>query len=154
SPRLFSWDYYRMPFPPEAAAASFRLPPGPRDLTWAMARHVDLLPPTPSRWGIRGSFDSDVVLLSPEPVERLDSAFLGATPDERRRLLEIGGVDFVLALHREGLEGLTALGESPSLHGTPLHAFRVDGALPRAYAVGEARVAPEEDALRLLLDPS
>jgi hypothetical protein len=154
SPRLFSWDYARLPFPPAAAAAASRLPPGPRDLTWAVARQVDLLPPTPSRWGIRGSFDADVVLLSPDHIERLDSAFVRGSPAEQQRLLEIGGVDFVLALHREGLETLAALGERPSLHGAPLFAFRVSDALPRAYAVGEARAAPDDDALRLLLDPS
>ena len=154
SPRLFSWDYSVMPFPPEAAAAAVRLPVGPLNLAWAMASHVDLLPPTGSRWGIRGSFDVDVVRLSPTPLERLVSAFRGASPEERLRLLQLGGVDFVLCLHREGLEGLSAVGLSPSLHGVPLLAFRVPGRLPRTYAVGAARSASDDDALRLLLDPS
>ena len=51
------------------------------------------------------------------------------------RLLRIGGVDHVVALHEEGLESLERIATLPSPFAAPIRVFRVPGAWPRSYVV-------------------
>jgi fermentation-respiration switch protein FrsA (DUF1100 family) len=52
----------------------------------------------------------------------------------------MAGVNYVLALHKEGLEDLVEVASVPSPFPLPIRIFRVRDPLPRVYAVGRGRV--------------
>ncbi|HET7294722.1 MAG TPA: YfhO family protein [Vicinamibacteria bacterium] len=70
------------------------------------------------------------------------------------RLLELGGIQYVLALHDLGLPDRFELLARTPAGGDEVRTYRVRHALPRAFAVTGARVRPGEDPLGLLLDPA
>jgi hypothetical protein len=69
------------------------------------------------------------------------------------RLLQLGAVADVVALHSAGLEALKPVLTADALMNEPVRVFEVPDFLPRAYAVGGTRIADGGNALRLLLDP-
>lgn len=103
-----------------------------------------------NRWGMCGSYDMDPLHLYPLYLNQLNLVFAAAegTP-ALARLLRVGAVSHVFSLHEEGLDELAPLAGLPE----PTRVYRVPGSLPRAYAVSGARVAPDLDALRVLIDP-
>jgi hypothetical protein len=70
------------------------------------------------------------------------------------RLLRLGAVSHVVALHSRGFEDLEPIASVDALFPEPMRVYRVPRPLPRVYAVGGARVADGNDAVRLLLDPA
>jgi hypothetical protein len=71
------------------------------------------------------------------------------------RLLRLGAVEYVVALHRQGFGDLVPVATLPSLFVEPLFVFRVPDPLPRTYAVGAARHADNVLAeVRMLVEPS
>jgi hypothetical protein len=70
------------------------------------------------------------------------------------RLLRLGAVSHVVALHSRGFEDLEPIASVDALFPEPIHVYRVPRPLPRTYAVGGARLADGDDAVRLLLDPT
>jgi hypothetical protein len=113
-----------------------------------------LFPPTPGPWGGEGSYDLDVPGLGSPHVASLAAELraLEGTP-AHARLLQLGAVSHVIALHAAGFEGLAPVAEVEGLFPEPIRVFRVPGTLPRTYAVGRAQEAEGAEALRRMLDP-
>jgi hypothetical protein len=76
-----------------------------------------------------------------------------STPDHLR-LLRLGAVSHVVALHGAGLEDLIPAGTFPSLFPEPIRLYRVPAPLPRTYLVSGGRSAEDPAALDVVLDPS
>jgi hypothetical protein len=156
--RVYVWDYSLAPGVrrPEHLNMVPVLQQGvgtlPREADFEMGAIQYLFPPTATRWGIFGSFDVDLIGLSTK--ERQAMALLLRAAERTPaylRLLQLGGVDFVVALHGDGHPGLVPVARFPGLFRAPIYVFRVPGRLPRTYAVGAARAVPERDQLKALL---
>jgi len=70
------------------------------------------------------------------------------------RLLQMGAVSRVFAMHSEGFERLTPVATLPSLFLEPLRVFAVPDPRPRAYVVRGARIADGDAAWTTLADPT
>ncbi|MCG6922520.1 MAG: YfhO family protein [Acidobacteria bacterium] len=131
-------------------------PPGidPRPLA-AFAMRVYPVPPCGGYWGVEGSYDLDIRGLQPLHFHELNLRLreVEGTP-AHRRLLRLGAVRTVVALHTRGFEDLVAGPTFTGLFGEPIHTFRVPDALPRVYAVGRARAVGEEAAVSAMIDPA
>jgi hypothetical protein len=160
--RLYVYDYSVAAYPGQEqghAAWGYRLASAPLGFSQraalALGVQMYLNPPTAGRWGLFGSFDVDLLGLAPEPLSRLTEYLRRAEGrPSHLRLLRMGGVRYVLALHRErwwaDLEPVAAL---PGLFADPIQVLRVPDPLPRAYLVGGVRIADGERAFSLLEDP-
>ncbi len=127
----------------------------PYPLAQAFALQTYAPPPVLGRWDISGSFDIDPLGMYPRPLAELtDLAWWVEGTPALLRLLQIGAVTHVVALHERGLESLVPVRAYPSLFREPIRLFRVPDPLPRAYAVGGARIADGPAALETLLDPA
>ena len=121
----------------------------------ALALRTYLLPPTAGAWGVFGSYDIDLVDLSPAPLEELRQ-LLRATEETpaHRRLLRLGAVSRVVSLHDKGLEALTPVAALPGVFLEPIRVLALPSPLPRTFVVGGARLSDGADACRVLVDPS
>lgn len=119
----------------------------------ALALREALFPPSPGAWGIEGSYDRDVPGLEPAPLALLKDAFRRTESAEgRHRLLRVGAVSRVAALHPGAGEGLTPLARREGLFADAVLVFGVPDPAPRASVVGAARVRTRDsDALAMLL---
>jgi hypothetical protein len=126
----------------------------PRPLA-AFAMRVYPVPPSSGYWGVEGSYDLDIRGLQPRRLHELNLLLrrLEGTPGHRR-LLRLGAVRTVVALHPHGFEDLAPTATFNSLFGETIHTFRVPGTRPRAYAVGRARAVDEEVAIPTMIDPT
>jgi hypothetical protein len=108
-----------------------------------------------SRWGLASGYQADALGISPRELLDLDLLLLDSeeTPSFLR-MLRLGAVDYVMALHREGLEELELLGAFPSPFARPIRVYRVPDPLPRVFAVGTARVLTGGAVRAALLDPA
>jgi hypothetical protein len=122
----------------------------------ALALRVSLYPSVLGAWSVESAFDRDRLELDPLPQRALTSALLQVEGTSlHTRLLRLGAVDFVVALHRWGFEDLKPIASLPSLFVERLLVFRVPDPLPRTYAVGGVRTASSlTEELRALADPS
>jgi membrane protein YfhO len=107
-----------------------------------------------SRWGLGTGYEADALGIGTRELLDLDMLLLDAeeTPG-LRRLLQLGAVDYVVALHREGLEDLDLVGVFPSPFARPIHVYRVPDPLPRVFAVGAARALDDPAGAAALMDP-
>ncbi len=156
--RLYAYDY----FVPGMARAHlhreypYRIVRAPEGwavpAATALAMRLALFPPSAGAWGIAGSFDRDTPGLAPAVATPLADALLvlEGTP-AHLRLLQVGGVSRVAALHEAGA-GLVPLGTADALLDEPLRVLAVPGARPRAYAVGGSRPAPKGNPVAALVD--
>lgn len=131
-----------------------RAPAGwPPALGQAAALRMYLCPPVQGVWGLRGSFDRDGLGLMPRVRDALATRLreVEGSP-AHRRLLQLGAVHHVAALHTDGLGDLEPAGTSPSLFPEPIHVFRVPDPRPRTYVTSGVRVADGEAALRTVAD--
>jgi hypothetical protein len=121
----------------------------------ALALRDVLFPSVIGTWGLEAGYTIDPLNLFPPELQALTALLHRAegTP-AHRRLLQLGAIGTVAALHREGFEGLLPVATLPTLMAEPLHVFHVPDALPRAFAVSGVRMAEGRDALRLLVDPA
>jgi hypothetical protein len=122
----------------------------------ALALRTSLFPSVLGSWNIEIAYDRDRLDLYPLPLGMITDALreVEGTP-LHTRLLRLGAVEYVAALHRQGFEGLTPVAAFPTLFVEPLFVFRVPDPLPRTYAVGTARRADDLLAeLRALAEPS
>ena len=127
-------------------------PPG---AALARAAHQYLNPPTAARWGLRGSFDLDILGFEPRPLARLVER-LREEPDgaAQLRLLRLGSVTHALALLPAPWWAHARLAaEQRGVFRRPIRVFEVPDPLPRAYAVTGARVLDEEAALQAVASP-
>jgi hypothetical protein len=114
-----------------------------------------LIPITASRWGLFGSYEADLYSLYTPQLRSLTLVMRAAEETPLfDRLLRIGAVDHVVALHEEGLETLERIATLPSPFAAPIRVFRVPGAWPRSYVVAGARVGDGPQAWRILADPA
>jgi hypothetical protein len=123
----------------------------------ALARALWAYPPNPlsRRWGLESSYERDALGLSPPYVQALSSILrLAEETPGFLRLLRMGSVEYVVALHTEGLEDLELMGTFESPFPTPIRLYRVPGPFPRAYVVGQAVRADGRQALEALADPA
>jgi hypothetical protein len=119
----------------------------------ALARNLVLVGTIPARWQLFGSFGFNSVIVATR--EQLELTLLLLSAEETpayRRVLELAGVQYVVALHEEGLERLERVALVPTPFVRPLAVYAVPRALPRAYLVSGARVASDADAPSVLLD--
>jgi len=134
-----------------------RLPAGwPPEAALALALQLSLAPQTPGRWGLRQAYDADFRGLQAEPLALLTRAVRVADdrPELLLRLLEIGAVTHVVALHRAGGGVLQPLAELPGLFAAPVQVLAVPRPWPRARVVAGARLGDGLEALGTLSDPA
>jgi hypothetical protein len=127
-------------------------PPSPRD-RWraSLGTRAYPVPPVGAAHGIFHSYGRDFLGIEPVPLARLDAAlFLNEGTPSFHRLLRIGAVSQVLALHEDGLPALQPVRRWPGPFSEDIRLFRVPDPLPRAFVVGESRIG----GIEALLDPS
>jgi hypothetical protein len=159
--RIYAFDYgprlrgqpYRRP----AMEDPFELAPGGgphRRAEKAVGLQTYLYATAATRWGLSSSYGIDLQGAAPRYLTNLNMVLWASqeTP-EFLRLLQLGGVSYVLALHTEGLEELAPLAILPGPFARPIRLFSVPHPLPRTYAVGKARVAEGLAAYKTLVDP-
>jgi hypothetical protein len=158
--RLFVYDYLAAPGLSERHLGRSVPYPGARSdspLLWtsAMAMRICLLPPTLEAWGVYDSYSRDGLGIQPRPLAALHAFLVRAegTP-LYTRLLRLGAVSQVLALHADGFEDLVPAATLRGPYAEPMRVFQVPAPLPRAYVVGNARIARGDEALDMLMDPS
>ena len=122
-----------------------------------LASQLYLLPPTAGRWRVFGSFDMDILGMDPVPLARLNR-FLRAVEDRpaaHTRLLRMGAVSYALSrIAGTWTRDLQLVATVSSLYRRPILVYRVPDPLPRAYVVGRARVAGDDQALALFGSPA
>jgi Bacterial membrane protein YfhO len=147
-PRVYVYDYSvagkaQQYLGREDAYTLARQPEGwDLDPAAALALQMYLAPESAGRWGLRGSYEIDYRGLYPSSLELLTLLLrkVEGTP-LHHRFLRMANVTDVVSLHTTSLSDLLLRGERTGLFPEPIRVFRVPGALPRAYAVGKARVA-------------
>ena len=162
SARVYSYDYTEAGRAERrlgraSAHVLERLPEGWRpDAASALGLQMSLAPQTPGRWGVRQGFDIDYRGLQAGPLAGLTRLVrvVEDRPDEVRRVLQIGAVTHVIALHRVGGDRLRPIAVIPSFFPDPIRVEAVPEPLPRAYAVGGVRVADGVAGLAALVDPA
>jgi Bacterial membrane protein YfhO len=119
-----------------------------------LAVYEYLPPPSAGRWGIEGSYDMDLRGLQPQLLRDLTDLLrdLEGSP-LHLRLLRLGAVSRVVALHTANLGDLMPVREVPSLLPEPIKVFAVPNPQPRTYAVGRAIMRSGPDEIRALLQP-
>jgi hypothetical protein len=161
-PRLYVYDY-SVATPAQAArglrtTSQYRVARVPEGWSLGEARvlgvHLYLNPPTAARWGLRGSYDLDLLGLYDRPLAQLTEQLREIEGTRLHlRLLQIGGVTHVLTLHEgESWRDLILRDTIPGLLAEPIRIYQVPDPLPRAFAVGEARRADVSTDLARLFD--
>jgi hypothetical protein len=158
-PRVYVYDYStRSPSQQRGGAAPspFALASVPAGWTPLQALTLGALdyltPPTGARWGIRGSYDLDLLGLQPRPLAELND-FLREQEGRptHTRLLRMGSVSSLIDLAPPSRwPDLELTATLPSLFPEPIRVYGVPEPLPRTYAVGSAVVADGAEALRLI----
>jgi hypothetical protein len=150
----FAWDAARRHMGRRNAYVTAALPEDwPVPWTDALALRAALYPGVLAVWGVETGFDTDRLGVFPTSVATLTRLRAGveATP-AHLRLLRLGAVSHVAALHRRGFEDLPSLATLPTLFREPLTIYAVPDPVPRAYVVDGVRVASGDEALTALLD--
>ncbi len=154
--RLFSWDYVqsvRGKQYPNFDVAQALSPPGISSLARALGYRM--LYPAGGRWGLSGSYEPDVLGFRPSYLRTLETSVRAAEETPLfARLLQMGSVDYALAIHRESFADLLPLATVPSPFPRPIEVFRVPDPLPRVYAVGIGRLVGPDAGYRALADAS
>jgi hypothetical protein len=122
---------------------------------YALAQQMQLMPATAGRWALDTGYETDLRGLYGYDQGQL--ALLVREVEDtplHQRLLRMGGVTHVVAVHQEGLLDLQARHVLPGLFDRPIRLFAVPRPLPRAYAVDAARVAQGRDAFAAVIDPA
>jgi hypothetical protein len=119
----------------------------------ALALRTYAFPTVIGAWGLESAFDRDPTALYTASAMQL-AARLREVEDTpaHTRLLRLGGVTHVVALHTAGLEDLVPAGTFEGPFPEPIRLFRVPDPLPPTFAVGAARVADDRAALEAVLD--
>jgi hypothetical protein len=134
-----------------------RAPAGWRpDAAMALAQQMSLTPQTAGRWGLRAGFDIDFRGLQAEPLAQLTRLvrLVEDRPAEVRRVLQVGAVTHVVAIHDVAPGELRLVARFPGLFAQPILVFAVPQTLPRAFAVDGVRVRGGIQGLTALVDPS
>ncbi|HXK08679.1 MAG TPA: YfhO family protein [Vicinamibacteria bacterium] len=164
-PRVYVYDYYNRTRRDRMVAPRNRgtyvlgeLPPGwHRSWAWLLGMRLHLFPPTNVLFGVRGSYDMDLLGLYKAPLHALVE-YLRDTAEGtpvHLKLLQLGAVDYAIGLHPDTWwDDLVPLTSLAGPFDRPFQLMRVPDPLPLAYVVGAARPAADDAALALLADPS
>lgn len=155
--RLYVYDYYATGTSKallgrdDAYRAREQATPWPPNVVDMVSMRSYLLPPVAQQWRRLGSFDHDFTGLYAAPLARLAraSALVDAEPAKKLRLLQVGAVQRVVALHDPPFLARRAVVEG--LFAEPIRVLDVPGTLPRTYVVGRARLAAPDDEVGVLL---
>jgi Bacterial membrane protein YfhO len=112
-----------------------------------------LIPPTPLRWALFGSFDGDFTGLAGTCYSEL-TTLTNAVRDrvEGTALLRLGGVDYVVTLDPGVFGGsLPEAARADSVYSSPVFLLSVPNTLPRVYVVDGIRPVAEADAENVLV---
>lgn len=158
--RLYAWDYDQRGkslqiLGTEAPTDLVRIPEGwPARAGQALAVRTTFVPDVPAGWGLASSYDADTRDLDPVWLRRLLAVSRGieGTP-LHLRLLQIGAVSHVIAMHEPSREELEPVAVFTGFLPKPVRLFRVPKPLPRAYVVDGCRVASGLHAIETLLSP-
>jgi hypothetical protein len=156
--RTFVFDYARGRSAERLLGHAGFVPVLPRDQQdpWhgVLALRLYAHPALLGLWQREGSYGVDFMKLHSHDVNTVNALveMNESSPGPTHRLLRIGAVDTVVAMHRQGFEELRLVTALPSLFSDPILVYRVPDPLPRAYVVGRARVAPPGQGWRALLD--
>jgi hypothetical protein len=158
--RVYAYDYS---VPPAAGATlapvALRLARAPAGWSagpaTALAQQMALTPFTAGRWGLRGSFEVDYTGLFPVHVNQAAYFLrtLEGTP-AHRRLLQIGGVTHVVALHEAPFADLRPVAVEPGLFESPIRVYAVPDPQPRTFVAAATRTGEGTAALAVLADPA
>jgi hypothetical protein len=115
-----------------------------------------LTPPTSERWGIRGSYDLDLLGLQPRPLAELNELLrMREGSPTHTRLLRMANVSSVVDLAPPTRwPDLRLVATLPSLFAEPIRVYEVPRPLQRSYTVGSAHVADGSAALDYLDSPA
>lgn len=107
-----------------------------------------------SRWGLYSGYWADSLAIGSQKLYNLD-LFLQAVEETPGflRMLRVGAVSHVIAIHTEGLEELAPVATFASPFKRPIRVYRVPDPLPRVYVVGGARAVDGYPAYQALVDP-
>lgn len=112
--------------------------------------------PTPwmaKLWGVHGSFELDDLHLFPQYLQGMDMVLrLAEETPGFLRVLQMGSVEHVIALHSEGLEDLVPEVVVAGPFPERIRRYRVPSPFPRAYLVATSRVADRGAAINLMGD--
>jgi hypothetical protein len=112
-----------------------------------------LIPPTPLRWALFGSFDGDFTGLAGARYSEL-TTLTNAVRDrvEGTALLRLGGVDYVVTLDPGVFGGsLPEAARADSVYASPVFLLSVPNTLPRVFVVDGIRPVAEADAENVLV---
>jgi hypothetical protein len=160
--RIYVYDYFEAGKAEMYLGHRSRYLPRTRQQDWpiswmgALALRTALFPTVAGSWDLETAFDRDALGLYAAPLGLLTNGIreVEGTP-MHTRLLRLGAVEYVVALHRQGFGDLMPVATLPSLFVEPLFVFRVPDPLPRTYAVGAARRVDSVLAeVRMLVEPS
>ncbi|MEO8360722.1 MAG: YfhO family protein [Vicinamibacteria bacterium] len=156
--RIYAWDYaMRVPghgHPTTGMLGVFAevaALPDPR--AGSLAFQAYLYPPIAPRFGLRGSFDRDLLGLYPRWFN--DMNLLLRTVEDTPsyvQLLQLAGVDRVIALHRD-IDALRLRGEIAGIFRLPIQIFDVPDPWPRTYVTCATRVERGPQPIEGLLAP-
>ncbi|MCU0241838.1 MAG: YfhO family protein [Vicinamibacteria bacterium] len=147
--RVYSFDYFLAGRPERYLGhSSLRLKIRRQEwpVPWldALALRDGLYPTTLHFSGLLSSYEVDALRLQGDSLAALTRFLFDVenTP-AHARLLQMGAVHHVIALHHQGLADLALIATLPSLFIEPLSIYRVPDPLDRCYVV--ARVLPSEN---------
>jgi len=164
-PRVYAYDYYNRTRRDRLVAPRNRgtyvlgeVPPGWRpSWAWLLGMRLHLFPPTNAIFGVRGSYDMDLLGLYKAPLQELVEYLRDraeGTP-VHVKLLQLGAVDYVIALHRDSWwDDLVPVASLDGPFDRPFQLMRVPDPLPLVYVVSGTRSAHDDTALAMLADPS
>jgi hypothetical protein len=114
-----------------------------------------LAAPIGARWGLRGSYDSDVTGLATPAFHFLAGALRrnAATP-VATKLLRLGNVGHAVAVQEGVAPGLVEIGRVATVFDRPARLLEMPAALPPAWVVGGSRAAgTPTEALLAIAEP-
>jgi hypothetical protein len=126
-----------------------------RRASWALGMQDILAAPIGARWGIRGSYDSDVTGLATPAFHFMAGALRrNQTTLVATKLLRMGNVGYAVAVQEEGSPGLVEIGQVATVFDRPARVLKVREALPAAWVVGGSRTAGSpSEALLTIAEP-
>jgi hypothetical protein len=122
--------------------------------TWSLGLIDKLEPPVGGRWRLFGSYDGDFTGLGTAPpavVTQIMRATEGSLMG--LRLLQMGSVDYAVALEATALGELPVVAEEASVFTHKVQLIRIPDSLPKVYAVDGVRVASEPASFNALAQP-
>ena len=123
-----------------------------RRASWALGMQDILAAPIGARWGIRGSYDTDVTGLATPAFHFMTGALLrNRATFVAPKLLRMGNVGYVVALPEEGIPGSILIGEASTVFDRPARVLKLPDPLPPAWVVGGSRPAASPSAALLAI---